>query len=82
MSDIITARVLDGTYLGKRVIVVDGEVGCSGVLAGISHEADIIEEHVLGGNPYYMTGRSRVVLTLTNRSTIRVSPDADVEVLA
>lgn len=78
----IEVRDLNGHHLGKTIaLALWGQVPASGVLSGVEHRADIIDDRQMGGGTTYAVGRASSKLYFTNGSIVYVEPAAEVELL-
>lgn len=77
----LTAGLLHGGHLGRRVRITDGRNSATGMVHGIHHQGHLILESTLFGKDTYAMGRLSVKLDLAGDHHLRVSPGATVELL-
>lgn len=75
-----SAALLDGTHLGKRARITDGQSSATGQITKITHEADLIYDQPLFGPEQFDVGRMRVKVEMARHHVV-VSPEATVELL-
>lgn len=74
------AARLDRTNLGMVIRFTLGDAAFQDTLAGISHEADLIEERKLNQEvPDYMLGRVTTILRLAHAGSVHVAGKQEVE---
>lgn len=72
---------LNHEHLGKRITITGRDSTITGVLSGVHHEAQLIEDGPLfGGEPRYMLGRPITRVTIQGWGARRLTPDTECEV--
>lgn len=75
------AADLNGTHLGRTITVTTPEGEVTGMLAGVEHAADLIDDsNIMDVTPRYALGQPRVVITIAGWGGRTFSPRAEVTV--
>lgn len=72
---------LNNTNLGKRITITGRDSTVTGILAGVSHEAELIADgRLTDAEPHYTLGRPITRITIQGWGARRLTPDTECKV--